>query len=112
VGMMVRSQVMKVMVAEGHGGERKQKKWLFAEKWIQKAGFRPTLSSIVFSFLSMKFAPIYRDTKRVILSSTGKKSQPLIRLEESKPSVQSVHLELPNLAVQGCRLSEVATLGQ
>jgi hypothetical protein len=26
VGMMVRSQVMKVMVAEGHGGERKQKK--------------------------------------------------------------------------------------
>jgi len=65
-----------------------------------------------FFFLSMKYAPIYRDTKRVILSSTGKKSQPLIRLEESKPSVQSVHLELPNLAVQGCRLSEVATLGQ
>jgi len=26
VGMMVRSQMMKVMVAEGHGGERKQKK--------------------------------------------------------------------------------------
>ena len=26
VGMMVRSQVMKVMVAEGHGEERKQKK--------------------------------------------------------------------------------------
>jgi hypothetical protein len=26
VGMMVRSQVMKVMVVEGHGGERKQKK--------------------------------------------------------------------------------------
>jgi len=26
VGMMVRSQVMKVVVAEGHGGERKQKK--------------------------------------------------------------------------------------
>jgi hypothetical protein len=24
--MMVRSQVMKVVVAEGHGGERKQKK--------------------------------------------------------------------------------------
>jgi hypothetical protein len=62
--------------------------------------------------LSMKFAPIYRDTKRVILSSMWKKSQPLIQLEESKPSVQSVHLELPNLAVQGCRLSEVATLGQ
>jgi hypothetical protein len=26
VGMMVRSQVMKVVVAEGHGGQRKQKK--------------------------------------------------------------------------------------
>ena len=26
VGMMVRSQVMKVVVAEGHGGERKQKR--------------------------------------------------------------------------------------
>ena len=26
VGMMVRSQVKKVVVAEGHGGERKQKK--------------------------------------------------------------------------------------
>ena len=26
VGMMVRSQVMKVVVAEGHGGERKQRK--------------------------------------------------------------------------------------
>jgi len=26
VGMMVRSQMMKVMVAEGHGGERKQKR--------------------------------------------------------------------------------------
>jgi hypothetical protein len=68
---------------------------------------------LVFSSpLSMQFAPIYMDGKRVILSSTGKKSQPLIRLEESKLSVQSVHLELPNLAVQGCRLSEVATLGQ
>jgi hypothetical protein len=65
-----------------------------------------------FLLLSMKSAPIYRDGKRVILSSPRKKSQPLIRLEESKPSVQSVHLELPNLAVQGCRQPEVATLGQ
>jgi len=59
----------------------------------------------------MKFAPIYRYTKRVIFSSMWKNSQPLIQLEESKPSVQSVHLELSNLAVQGCRLNEVATLG-
>jgi len=52
-----------------------------------------------FLLQSMKFAPIYRDTKRVILSSMCKSSQPLIQLEESKLSVQSVHLELPNLAV-------------
>ena len=32
VGMMVRSQVMKVVVAEGHGGERKQKKDCLQEK--------------------------------------------------------------------------------
>ena len=47
--------------------------------------------------LSMKIAPIYRAGKRVILSLTGKNSQPLIRLEESKPLIQSVHLELLNL---------------
>ena len=51
----------------------------------------------------MKLAPIYRDGKRVILCSTGKKSQPLIRLEESKPLVQSVHLELPDLAIHGIK---------
>ena len=43
VGMMARSQGKKVVVAEGHGGERKQKKDCLQE--IQKAGFRPTLSS-------------------------------------------------------------------
>jgi len=32
VGMMVRSQVMKVVVAEGHGGERRQKKDCLQEK--------------------------------------------------------------------------------
>ena len=32
VGMMVRSQVMKVVVAESHGGERKQKKDCLQEK--------------------------------------------------------------------------------
>ena len=74
--------------------------------------FSANFELVFLLLLSMKFSPIYRDTKRVILSSTWKKSQPLIQLEESKPSVQNVHLELPNLAVQGCRLSEVATLGQ
>jgi hypothetical protein len=62
--------------------------------------------------LSMKLAPIYRAGKRVILSSMGEKYQPLIRPERSKPLAQSGHLELPNLAIQGCRLNEVATLGQ
>ena len=61
---------------------------------------------------AMKCAPIYRKWKRVIFSSLGKTFQPLIQLEESKPSVQSVHLELPNLAAPGCELPEVATLGQ
>ena len=62
--------------------------------------------------LSTKLAPIYRAGESVILSSTGKKSQPLIRLEESKPLVQRVHLELSNLAIQGCGLPEGATLSQ
>jgi len=74
--------------------------------------FSANFELVFLLLLSMKFSPIYRNTKRVILSSTWKKSQPLIQLEESKPSVQNVRLELPNLAVQGCRLSEVATLGQ
>ena len=74
--------------------------------------FSANFELVFLLLLSMKFSPIYRNTKRVILSSTWKKSQPLIQLEESKPSVQNAHLELPNLAVQGSRLSEVATLGQ
>jgi hypothetical protein len=47
--------------------------------------------------LSMKIAHIYRAGKRAILSSMGKKYQPLIRPERSKPLAQSGHLELPNL---------------
>jgi len=49
---MVRSQVKKVVVAEGHGGERKQKKDCLQE--IQKAGFRPTLSSFISSLWAWK----------------------------------------------------------
>jgi hypothetical protein len=45
----------------------------------------------------MKIAPIYRAGKRAILSSMGKKYQPLIRPEWSKPLAQIGHLELPNL---------------
>jgi hypothetical protein len=50
----------------------------------------------------MKSTSIYRRWKRAILSSRGKNFQPLIWLEASKLLVQSVHLELPNLTVQGC----------
>jgi hypothetical protein len=107
-----RTVTRSVVAAGGHGGEKKER-----EGWLQenRAGEADFFANFELSFSlpqSMKFAPIYRDTKRVILSSMWKNSQPLIQLEESKPSVQSVHLELPNLAVQGCRLSEVATLGQ
>ena len=101
---------------EGGGGWRprwreKAEKGLFAGKMNTEGWFSAKFELDFFLLLRMKSAPIYRGGKRVILSSPGKKSQPLIRLEESKPSVQSVHLELPNSAVQGCRLPEVANLG-
>jgi hypothetical protein len=85
---------------------------IVCRKMNTEGWFSANFELVFLLLISMQMAPIYRDGKRVILYSTGKKSQPLIRLEESKPLVQSVHLELPNLAVQGCRLSEVATLGQ
>jgi hypothetical protein len=102
---------------EGGGGWRprwreKAEKGLFAGKMNTEGWFSANFELVFSPPLSMKLAPIYRAGKRVILSSTGKKSQPLIWLEESKPLLQSVHLELPNLAIQGCRLNEVATLGR
>jgi hypothetical protein len=45
---MKRRWVMKMVVAESHGGERRQRKDQLQEKWARKAGFRPTLSSIFF----------------------------------------------------------------
>jgi hypothetical protein len=86
-----------------------EKKRLVAGKPGKKSLFCANFELTPLHRLSMKIAPIYRAGKRVILSSMGKTSQPLIRLEESKPLVQSVHLELPNLAAQGCELPEVAT---
>jgi len=50
---------------------------------------------------NMKSTSIYRQL-RAILSSRGKNFQPLMWLEESKPLIQNVYLELPNLTVQGC----------
>ena len=47
----------------------------------RKAYFVPTLSSPFANPLSMKIDPIYRAGQRVISSSMGKTSQPLIRLE-------------------------------
>jgi hypothetical protein len=61
--------------------EKKRKGRLFAGKPGRKAYFVPTLSSSFANRLSMKIDPIYRAGQRVISSSMGKTSQPLIRLE-------------------------------
>jgi hypothetical protein len=47
--MMVGRPVIRVVVAEGHDGERKKRENRLQENWEGKAGFRPTLRSI-FSF--------------------------------------------------------------
>jgi hypothetical protein len=73
-----------------------------AVKTGEQAGFFWFLDPQFLLAPNMKSAPIYRRWKRAILSSRGKNFQPLIWMEESRPSVQSVHLELPNLTVQGC----------
>jgi len=85
---------------------------IVCRKMDTEGWFSANFELVFFLSLSMKIAPIYRAGKRAILSSMGKKYHPLIRPERSKPLAQSVHLELPNLATQGCRLNEVATLGQ
>ena len=48
VEMMVGRPVMRVVVAEGDGGERRKKKKLL--KWGEKDGFWPTLDPILLSF--------------------------------------------------------------
>ena len=63
------------------GGEKRER-----ESWLQEKPGRKNLFCANFELpkkspLSMKIAPIYRPGKRVILSSMGKTSQPLIRLE-------------------------------
>jgi hypothetical protein len=63
------------------GGEKKERESWLQEKQGGKAYFVPILSSQKKNLLSMKISPIYRAGKRVILSSMGKTSQPLIRLE-------------------------------
>ena len=83
--------------AGGAEGEEAGKRKMFAGKTRRKSLFCANFELRLSNRLTMKILSIYRAGKRVILSSMGKKSQPLIRLEQSKPSVQSVHLELPNL---------------
>ena len=62
--------------------QREQKK---SENWLQEPGrkslFCADFGPFFLNPLTMKIAPIYRVGKRVILSSMGKNSQPLIRLE-------------------------------
>ena len=65
-----------------YGGEKKkEREGCLQEKPGKKAYFVPTLSSSLANLLSMKIDPIYRAGQRVISSSMGKTSQPLIRLE-------------------------------
>jgi hypothetical protein len=60
---------------------KKKKGKAVCRKPGRKAYFVPTLSSSFANPLSMKIDPIYRAGQRVISSSMGKTSQPLIRLE-------------------------------
>jgi len=61
--------------------KKKEREGCLQEKPGRKAYFVPTLSSPFSNPLSMKIDPIYRAGQRVISSSMGKTSQPLIRLE-------------------------------
>jgi hypothetical protein len=63
------------------GGEKKERESCFQEKSGRKSLFCANFELSKKSLSSMKIAPIYRAGKRVILSSMGKTSQPLIRLE-------------------------------
>ena len=49
VELMVERPVMRVVVAEGHGGERKKRMDRLQENWARKAGFSQCLDPIFFS---------------------------------------------------------------
>jgi hypothetical protein len=63
------------------GGEKRGKRRLVAGKPGRKSLFCAKFELPPSNRLSMKINHIYRAGKRVILSSMGKTSQPLIRLE-------------------------------
>ena len=60
---MVRRHVMMVVVAEGHGGERKKRKDRLQENSAGKAGFWPTLHFIFFSLRS-SMGPLFIGSRR------------------------------------------------
>jgi hypothetical protein len=65
-----------------YGGEKKKKEGrLFVGKPGRKSLFCANFELSFANRLSMKIDPIYRAGQRVISSSMGKTSQPLIRLE-------------------------------
>jgi len=77
---VVRMVARSVVAAGSHGGEKKEREGWLQENRAGKAYF-VNFALPPANRLSMKIAPIYRAGKRVILSSMGKMSQPLIRLE-------------------------------
>jgi hypothetical protein len=70
-----------VVAAGGPGGEKKKEGRLFSGKPGRKSLFYANFELSFSNRLSMKIDPIYRAGQRVISSSMGKTSQPLIRLE-------------------------------
>ena len=78
VGRMV---ARSVVAAGDHGGEKKRKAKTGCRNRAGKAYFVPISGPFFLNPLTMKIPPIYRAGKRVILSSMGKNSQLLIRLE-------------------------------
>jgi hypothetical protein len=61
--------------------KKKEREGCLQENRAGKAYFVPTFELSFANRLSMKIDPIYRAGQRVISSSMGKTSQPLIRLE-------------------------------
>jgi hypothetical protein len=79
VELMVGRPVMRVVVAEGHGGERGRGKRKIAET-RKMAGCLAGLGPDFLLSHAMKSISIYRRWNRAILSTQGKIFQPLIRL--------------------------------
>jgi len=101
---MERRRVMKMVVAESHGGERRQRKDRLQEKWAGKAGFRPTLSLIFFSFRTWNLL-LFIGVKSCLHRGTN--SSLWFNCEGYQPLAQGRH---GTLSICSCRLPEVASL--